>query len=86
MNKELDYELRVQDLVKMHNFRTALVLHHAAAKGHLEDVRYLVEKKNYNPLLIDHRHAIAPFHVAAITGNVQVFKYFITVCNCNPEL
>ena len=70
MNKELDYELRVQGLVKMHNFGTALVLHHAAAKGHLEDVRYLVENKKYNPLLIDYQRGIAPFHVAAITGNV----------------
>ena len=56
--------------IKMHNFGTALVLHHAAAKGHLEDVRYLVENKKYNPLLIDYQRGIAPFHVAAITGNV----------------
>ena len=81
--KELDYELRVQGLVQMQNSGSALLLHHAAAKGRLEDVRYLVEKKHYNPLQRD-QCGIAPFHMAAIVGNVQVFKYCVTECNCNP--
>ena len=67
---ELDYELRIQGIVQMQPSGSTLVLHHAVAKGHMKDVRYLVEKKHYNPLQKDQRD-ITPFHVAAITGNVQ---------------
>ena len=29
-------------------------------------------------------HNFTPFHFAAMLGNVQALKYFITECNCNP--
>ena len=75
---ELDYELRIQGIVQMQTSGSTLVLHHAVAK--VEDVKYLVEKKHYNPLQKD-QCDLTPFHVAAITGNLQVFKYFITERN-----
>ena len=58
-------------------------LHWVAAVGQLEDVKYLVEKKQCNPMQKNHTGSTA-LHMAAITGNVDVFKYFITEGNCNP--
>ena len=43
----MEYELKVQGLVETVSFRksgSSLELHHAVAKGQLEDVRFLVEK------------------------------------------
>ena len=51
--------------------------------GQLENVRSLVEKKNYKPMQRDHS-GLTALHVAAIVGNVQVLKYFVTECNCSP--
>ena len=82
----MDCELKLQGLVETvssHKSGSGLELHHAAAIGQLEHVKYLVEKKSYNPIQTD-QNGIAPFHVAAIVGNIQVFKYFITERNCNP--
>ena len=82
----MDYELRVQGLLKTASSRkswSSLELHHAAAVGDFEYVRLLVEKKHYSPMQKD-ENRFAAFHVAAIVGNVQVLKYFIAEGNCNP--
>ena len=84
--KEIDYELQVQGLVEsasLHKSGSGLELHHAVAMGQLEYVRFLVEKKHYNPMERD-QDGISPLYLAAIVGNVQVFKYFINNNYCNP--
>ena len=83
--EELDYELKVQgitDTSSFHIIESGLELHHAAAMGQLEYVRFLVEKKYCNPS--QHVHGNTAFHIAAISGNLQILKYFITETNCNP--
>ena len=83
--KELDYELKVQGLIETASSNKSdigSVLHWVAAVGQL-DVKYLVEKKNCNPMQKNDTGSTA-LHMAAITGNVDVFKYFISECNCNP--
>ena len=86
--EELDYELRVQGLAEASSFHksgSGLELHHAAAIGQLWYVRFLVEKMHYNPMQGDRKaYDFTAFHVAAVTGNVQIFKYFVTERNCNP--
>ena len=82
----MDYELKVQCLVETassHKYGSGLELSFAVAMGHLEYVRFLVEKKNYNPMQ-GGQSGFASFHLAAVKGNVEVFKYFVTQCNCNP--
>ena len=84
--KEIEYELRVQGLVETassHNSVGDLELHHAVAMQQLENVRFLVEEKQYNPMQRN-QAGFAPIHVAAIRGDVQMLKYFITDCYCNP--
>ena len=54
------------------------VLHWVAAVGKLEDVKYLVEKKNCNPLMQKNHTGSTVLHMAAITGNGHVFKYLVT--------
>ena len=84
--EELDYELRVQvitDTSSFHKSSSGLELHHASPVGQLEHVRFLVEKKDFNPN--QHVHDNTAFHIAAITGNLQILKYFITERNCNPS-
>ena len=79
----MDYELRVQGLLKSASSGIGLELHHAAAVGDMEHVRLLMENKHCDPMQRD-KNGFAAFHMAAIAGNVQVFKYFITECNCSP--
>ena len=84
--KEIDYELKVQGLVKTassHKSGSSLELYFAVTVGQLEHVRFLVEKKHCSPLQRE-QNGFAPFHIAAILGNVEVLKYFITKSNCNP--
>ena len=61
---------------------SGLELHRASAMGQLEYVRFLAEKKHYNPN--QHVHGITAIHMAALSGNLEIFKYFITEYNCNP--
>ena len=80
--KEIDYELKVQGPVETassHKSGSGLELHVAVRVGQLEHVRFLVEKKQYSPMQRNHEDAFAPIHLAAIKGDVQMFKYFITV-------
>ena len=82
----MDYELKVQCLVETassHKSGSGLELCFAVAMGQLQYIKFLVEKKNCNPMQRDH-NGFASFHVAAVKGNVEIFKYFITECNCNP--
>ena len=79
----MDYELRVQDLLKTafsHESESGLELHHAVAMGDLEYVRLLIVTQCREMRM----PSFTTFHVAAIVGNVEVLKYFITECNCNP--
>ena len=79
--EELDYELRMEGLVEMassHMRRSGLELHHAAAEGQLENVRFLVKKKLNNPM---QRGESTALHIAVIVGSME---YFVTECNCNP--
>ena len=86
--KELDYELKVQGLVETassYKSGSSLELHFAVAVGQLEHVKYLVEKKHCNPMQRD-QNGFASFHGAAITGNVELFKYFITECTATQHV
>ena len=65
--------------------KSGFKLHLAAKSEDLGYVRFLVERKNYNPVQRD-QVGFAPFHMAAIVGNVQVLKYFINECNCKSKL
>jgi len=82
----LDYELKVQGLVETASSPksgSGLELCFAVAMGHLEYIRFLVEKKNYNAMQKD-QSGFTSFHLAAVKGNLEVFKYFVTQRNCNP--
>ena len=85
--EELDFELRVQQGLTeasfFHESGKGLELHYAAAKGQFEQVRFLVEKKYYNPMQ-GGQNGISALHVAILKGNMQILKYFINECNCNP--
>ena len=80
----MDYELRVQGLLKSASSGSDLELHYAAAVGDMEHVRLLTENKHCDPMLQRDKNGFAAFHMAAIVGNVQVLKYFITECDCSP--
>jgi len=82
----LDFELRVQGLTEtlsFHKSGSGLELLNAVAVGKLEYVRFLVEKKYYNPMQGD-QNGTSALHVAVLEGNMQILKYFITERNCNP--
>ena len=64
---------------------SGLELHFTVVMGELKDVKYLVEKKNCNPMQRD-QNGFASFHVAATVGNFHAFKYFITESNCQPSM
>ena len=77
----------MRGLVEMASSYTSgsdLELHHAASEGQLENVRFLVEKKHYNPMQRDDQCEITALHIAVIVGRMDILKYFITECNCNP--
>ena len=59
-------------------------LYCAVAEGELENVRFLVEKKHYNPMQRNNHFEITAFHLATLVGNIEIFKYFTTESNCNP--
>ena len=82
---ELDYELQVQGLVKTASAGNDLELTFVVTREQLEDVMHLAEKIHCNPMQ-RYRDSFAIFHVAAIVGNVQALKYFITEHNCHPAV
>ena len=68
----MDYELRVQGLVEaasVHQSGGSLEVHHAVFEENLEIVKFLVEKKNCNPM---HRiqQGYTVLHMAAFRGHL----------------
>ena len=64
----MDYELKVQDLVETassYKSGSGLELYSAVVMGQLQYIKFLVERKNCNPMQRDHS-GFASFHVAAI--------------------
>ena len=80
--EEPDYEMRVEGLVEISSLSGEL--HHAVEMGDLESVRFLVEQKHYKPMQRDNQFKITALHMAALLGKMQILKYFVTECNCNP--
>ena len=87
--EELDYELRVQgitDTSSFHETGIALGLLPVSVFGYLmvqmTDVGFLAWKNQYN--LTPHLYGFNSIHMAAISGNLEKFKYLITENNCNP--
>ena len=78
--EELNNELRMQGHAELALSRK---LYRASWNGHLHTVKFLVDKKHCSPMQKD-QDGIAALHVAALEGNVQMFKYFVTESNCNP--
>ena len=75
----MDYELRVQGLAEAastHELWSGLELHLAVLTGQLEDVKFLAEENNYNPMQRD-RQGTSAIHIAALLGNLQVFKFHL---------
>ena len=80
-----NYEPRVQSLMEttsLPKFGSGLELHHAVAMEKLDDVKFFVEKKHYNPMQRS-QHGFAPIHIAAVVGSVQLLDYFVNN-GCNP--
>ena len=69
----------MENLVETHKSGSDMELHHAVAMGQMEIVKLLVEKKH----ALQKNHNVHDLHMAAITGNLQLLKYFITERNCS---
>lgn len=54
------------------------VLHCACNQGHLEIVKYLLEKKHMNPNIKDSHSNYTGLQLAAINDRVEVVEYFLT--------
>lgn len=61
-------------------------LHHAAKGGHLEVVKYLIEKANCNPNSIIPYTGACPLHCAARRGQLPVVNYLIHEANVDCSL
>ena len=55
-----------------------LELHLAVVTGQLEAVKFLVEEEHFNPMQRP-RRGINAVHIAALNGNLQVLKYFVSL-------
>ena len=61
-----------------------LTLHCAAAEGHLERVKELIEKSQYDPERKT-PDGITPLHCASCCGMLEVVKYLVDHLKCNPS-
>ena len=64
-----------------HEHWSALELHLAVLTGQLEAVKFLGEEEHFNPMQRP-RWDINAVHIAALHGNLQVLKSFITERDC----
>ena len=58
-------------------------LHLASRRGDLEEVKWLTEKKGFNPLQKG-KYGHNALHYAAWEGHVRVMKYYVEERRCNP--
>ena len=66
-------------------------LHRACGGGNLEIVKYLMKKilryKSIRDIFSDSTsHKTTPTHVAALKGHINIVKYLIEECRCDPNL
>ena len=54
-------------------------------KGHFDIVKFLTLIKHCDPLCIDYNQN-TPLHIAALSGNIQIVRFFIEELKCSPDL
>ena len=59
-------------------------LHTACSEGHLEEVKYLIEKAHVNPEIRDNEGRTA-LHIASEKGHISIVEYLIEKAHVNPE-
>ena len=60
------------------------LLHFAAYGGKLETVKYLIQKRGYDPMIRDSKNR-TPLHSACKKGNLEVVKYLVENCRVDTS-
>ena len=60
-------------------------LHFACSNGHLDLVKYLIEKCHCNPEAKDYV-GWTPLYFASKEGHLDIVKYLIEECHCDPKV
>ena len=60
------------------------LIHVAAVFGHLDIIKIFIEQNVFKADLEDD-YQVTPLHLAASTGSVDIFKYLVKECKCDPN-